>query len=106
MNNNKNQDPSASPHDGRNVAGGPAQQGLSIAAVATPAFEAHVAVEHATLERQLHFDENNVSFLGIYRFTDAIDVIVVAVSTVCAVIAGSLIPVTPVYFSYPMLGKC
>lgn len=104
MSNNKNQDPSASPHDGRNVADGPAQQSLSIAAAATPAFEAHVAVEHATLERQLHFDENDVSFLELYRFADAIDVIVVAVSTLCAVIAGSLIPVTPVHFPYPVLG--
>lgn len=104
MSSNKTQD-SSSAGDRGAAAGGPAQQGLSIAAAATPAFGAHVAVENAALEQQLHFDDNNVSFLGIYRFADSIDVIVVAISTLCAVIAGSLIPITPVRSPYPRLPR-
>ncbi|XWW96038.1 hypothetical protein V2A60_004008 [Cordyceps javanica] len=98
---NGNQHPASSAEDGA-ITGGPAQpaqQGLSITAAATPAFEAHVAVERAALQQQLHFDDSNVSFFGIFRFADSIDVIVVTISTLCAVIAGSLIPVTPIISS-------
>lgn len=55
-----------------------------------------VAVEQVTLDEQVHFDNVKLSFFGIYGFATWIDLVLVAISTICAVIGGALIPVTPV----------
>ncbi|EGX95969.1 multidrug resistance protein [Cordyceps militaris CM01] len=96
---NNKQSPSSAGGEDTAAIAPPAQSGLSIAAAVAPAFEAHVAVEHAALGQQLHFDESHVSFLGIYRFADTVDVLVVTISALCAVIAGALIPITPIISS-------
>ena len=61
--------------------------------VATPR---PVTAEQVTLDEQVHFDNVKLSFFGIYGFATWIDLLLVAVSTICAVIGGALIPVTPV----------
>lgn len=55
-----------------------------------------VTAEQVTLDEQVHFDDVKLSFFGIYGFATWIDLALVAISTICAVIGGALIPVTPV----------
>ncbi|KAL5351398.1 hypothetical protein ACLOAV_003257 [Pseudogymnoascus australis] len=55
--------------------------------------------EQAFLDEQLHFDNVKLSFIGIYSFATWKDLLLVLISAVCAVIAGALIPVTPVVSS-------
>jgi hypothetical protein len=54
-------------------------------------------VDQAALDEQVHFDNVKLSFLGIYGFATWIDWVLVAISATCAIIAGALIPVTPVW---------
>lgn len=62
--------------------------------------------EQDFLCKQLHFEDVSLSFIGIYTFASWVDLGLVAISTVCAVIAGALIPVAPVpspLFTTPIL---
>jgi ATP-binding cassette subfamily B (MDR/TAP) protein 1 len=65
----------------------------SSSTVATPR---PVTAEQVTLDEQVQFDIVKLSFFGIYGFATWIDLVLVAISTICAVIGGALIPVTPV----------
>ncbi len=62
----------------------------------TVAMPGPVIAEQVTLDEQVHFDNVELSFFGIYGFATRIDLVLVAISTICAVIGGALIPVTPV----------
>ncbi|KAL7940157.1 multidrug resistance protein [Trichoderma barbatum] len=55
--------------------------------------------EQTFLSEQLRFEDVKLSFLGIYSFASWIDLIIVIISTVCAVAAGAIIPVTPIISS-------
>jgi hypothetical protein len=65
----------------------------SSSTVATPG---PLTAEQVTLDEQVHFDNVKLSFFGIYGFATWIDLVLVAISTICAVIGGALVPVTPV----------
>lgn len=54
------------------------------------------STEQEFLDKQLKFEESNLSFIGIYKYATWKDLVLVAISSVCAVAAGALIPVTPV----------
>jgi ATP-binding cassette subfamily B (MDR/TAP) protein 1 len=66
---------------------------ISSSSVVTPG---PATAEQVTLDEQVHFDDIKLSFFGIYGFATWIDLVLVAISTICAVIGGALIPVTPV----------
>ncbi|KAL7952825.1 multidrug resistance protein [Trichoderma compactum] len=55
--------------------------------------------EQTVLSEQLRFDDVKLSFFGIYSFASWIDIIIVIICSVCAVIAGAIIPVTPIISS-------
>ncbi|KAB8290415.1 hypothetical protein EYC80_010847 [Monilinia laxa] len=48
------------------------------------------------IQRQLHFPDVKVSFFTLFRFATANDLIVIAISTCCALIAGATIPLPPI----------
>lgn len=64
--------------------------------------QAITTAEQAFLDEQLHFDNVKLSFIGIYSFATWKDLLLVLISAVCAVIAGALIPVTPVRCNLPL----
>jgi hypothetical protein len=58
-------------------------------------------LEQEALNKQLHFGDVQTSFFALYRYATFFDLTLVAVSTICAVIAGAVVPVAPV--SQPFL---
>ncbi|KAA8575941.1 hypothetical protein EYC84_006106 [Monilinia fructicola] len=48
------------------------------------------------IQRQLHFPDVKVSFFTLFRFATANDLIIIAISTFCALIAGATIPLPPI----------
>ncbi|PHH65676.1 hypothetical protein CDD81_1762 [Ophiocordyceps australis] len=55
--------------------------------------------EQALLEKQLRIDPVKLSFFGIYRYASWFDLAIVIVCAICAVVAGALVPVTPIISS-------
>jgi len=52
--------------------------------------------EAEIVERQLHFPDVKASFFTLFRYATASDFVVIAISTVCALVAGALIPLPSV----------
>lgn len=50
------------------------------------------------LQRQLRFPEIKTSFLTLFRYATAGDFFVIAISTLSALAAGSILPIPPVRF--------
>ncbi|GAB0139117.1 hypothetical protein EsDP_00007332 [Epichloe bromicola] len=57
------------------------------------------ASEQAVLASHMHVEDVKLSFLGIYSYAAWTDLAIVAVCAVCAMIAGALVPVTPIISS-------
>jgi ATP-binding cassette subfamily B (MDR/TAP) protein 1 len=55
-------------------------------------------LEQKKLAQQLHFDDIQTSFFALYRHATIFDLVIIAVSTVCAVVAGAVVPVAPVRY--------
>jgi hypothetical protein len=52
------------------------------------------------IQRQLRFPEIKASFFTLFRYATAGDFIIIAISTVCALAAGSILPIPPVYITF------
>jgi ATP-binding cassette subfamily B (MDR/TAP) protein 1 len=52
--------------------------------------------DDAALQKQIQQDEVKASFLGLYRYASTPDIIIVALSAVCAVLAGACQPLPTV----------
>lgn len=48
--------------------------------------------EKAILKEQLHIPDVKVSFVGLYRYASTNDLIVLAVSAICSIAAGAIMP--------------
>lgn len=52
--------------------------------------------EKEIIERQLHFADIDVSFFRLFRYATASDYLVIAISSLSAMVAGAIIPLAPV----------
>ncbi len=52
--------------------------------------------EAQIIRRQIHTREVPVSFFTLFRYATASDLVVIAISTTCALAAGAIIPLPPV----------
>lgn len=50
------------------------------------------------LKSQTHMEDSRVGYFGMYRYATPRDLLIIALSTLCAVAAGGLVPTFPVNF--------
>ncbi|OBT71595.1 hypothetical protein VF21_09533 [Pseudogymnoascus sp. 05NY08] len=55
--------------------------------------------EEEILQQQIQFDDVKISFLGLYHYASALDIILALVSAICAVLGGACQPLPALVFS-------
>lgn len=60
--------------------------------------------EEVAVQKQIQYDEVKKSFLGLYQYASALDIILVMVCAVCAILAGACQPLPTVCASVCVLG--
>ena len=53
------------------------------------------------IQRQLRFPEIKASFFTLFRYATVGDYVIIAISTVCALAAGAILPIPPVDTTFP-----
>jgi ATP-binding cassette subfamily B (MDR/TAP) protein 1 len=59
--------------------------------------------EKAILKEQLHIPDVQINFIGLYRYASTNDLLILAVSAICAIGAGAIMPLFTVCCSYFLL---
>lgn len=59
--------------------------------------------EEEIIEKQIVFSDVKVTFLGLYRYASALDILLLSVYTVCALGAGACQPIPAVRYCPPRL---
>jgi hypothetical protein len=52
--------------------------------------------EQERLDEQLHFDRVKISVFDVYHYASKFDVVIAAISAIAALLAGALVPLSPV----------
>lgn len=52
--------------------------------------------EEKIIQRQLQFPDTKVTFFTLFRYSSRTEIVVILISTICALAAGAIIPLPPV----------